>query len=255
MIQRINNQNYTNKYSQNVSKVKNTGDDTPAFLLGNEEEGVIWERQEERKDKKNQKSTGRTDAEDKHRNIDGYSSAKPKAAISGLTNQDKKIDSAKKTEDSFDFHQLKDKLVGVARKLLKRITNFFWYGDDANTKQVTEKDPIDMLRTNPQTSSAGEFEKSESEDENSKLFVSSNNQIQKDSQNTILSPQEKDERIRELLAKKDTEAVMDILTEHHTRQLAKKTGLLTQYDRHGSIKIPGGSEQSRILADDKGMKM
>ena len=87
------------------------------------------------------------------------------------------------------------------------------------------------------------------------LFGLANNQIPKGGKNTNLSPKEKDERIRALLAQKDTEAVMDILTEHHTKQLAKKTGLLTQYDRHGTIKIPGGSEQIRILADDKGMKM
>lgn len=255
MIQRVNNQNYTNKYSHNISKVKNTGEDTPAFLLGNEKEGVVWERQEETTGKKNQKSLSQAKAEERFPSANGNSSNLLKATAMDPANQNNNPNSVIKPGDSAAYYQVKNKLVSFARNLLKRITNFFWYGNDANRKQETEETQMVMQRAKTQTISTEELDKTKPEDENTKSFASTDEQGQKEFPETNLSPQEKDARIRELLAKKDTEAVMEILTEHHTRQLAKKSGLLTQYDRHGRIKMPGGSEQNRILANDNAMKM
>lgn len=243
MIQRVNNQNFTNKYSQNTSKIRNTGEDTPAFLLGNEKEGVVWDRQEEKADRKSQKNQMQKNAKDNLPAKNSNSSGFVKAAAGHEGNQNKKYDTGKKTDDAAGIYQLKERIFGFTRTLIQKIAAFFWYGNDTEWKPDTKETPADMSIEKTENISAEQFENTKLKGENSKTT------------GTILSPQEKDARIRELLAKKDTEAVMDLLTEHHTKQLAKKSGLLTQYDRHGTIKMPGGSEQSRILADDKGMKM
>ena len=248
MIHRVDNQSYTNRYSQNVSKVKNTAEDTPAFLLGNEEEGVVWERQKDNKDKRKQSSIRQTKEQQKANN-NTFSDSKRSAVEIGQ--QSRNDNTEKVTGDSADFHQMKDKIALFIRKLIKAIANFFWYGEETSSKQNTKESATDNVQSEKQTVSETYSEATETET----LPALSSLQEQAPSQESSFSTQEKDARIRELLAKKDTEGVMDILTDHHTRQLAKKTGLLTQYDRHGVIIMPSGGEQSRILMDDKGMKM
>lgn len=65
----------------------------------------------------------------------------------------------------------------------------------------------------------------------------------------------REERINELLLKKDKAGLVDELTEHNTKVLAKNTELLTQYNRFGKVVEVNGSMKKQILEGDKAMKM
>ncbi|MCR4643170.1 MAG: hypothetical protein K5697_14240 [Lachnospiraceae bacterium] len=57
----------------------------------------------------------------------------------------------------------------------------------------------------------------------------------------------REQRIRDMIAQKDTEALSRELTEGGKKKPARNTGLLTYYDRFGRIVSPADSEAARIM--------
>lgn len=126
MIDRINNGNYTNPYSNRVNKTSATGQDVPPFLLDFEEEGVFYERGETKKEEAAPKkiSTGK----------DSYE-----------TSINKQIEAEKPKNDtssSLDFAAILDKALNAVKSFFVGVFEFIWYGDDKPSdkqEEITEE--------------------------------------------------------------------------------------------------------------------
>ena len=62
----------------------------------------------------------------------------------------------------------------------------------------------------------------------------------------------RESRIKTLIADKDEEGLMEELTEGGKKHLAKNTSLLTHYDRRGRLVKPDDSQTGRILSSESG---
>ena len=70
----------------------------------------------------------------------------------------------------------------------------------------------------------------------------------------LLSEEEEDRKLRELIAKKDNKAFMDTLTRGNRRKPARNTSILTSYDRHGRLVKPEDAEAGRLMHHENAEK-
>lgn len=236
MINGIDSRNYTNPYQNNVKKVNSAGEDAPAFLLGNDENGVVWERQQEKEKKSNSEDAIKKQKDEKETTL--HSNKVDSAKIVGGNNSlDEQV--------SPSFSNIIKKITESLKKILRGMANFFWYGNEKNaTNDENEKTELPGAEENLEA----KVPVNEAELEGPEKGYAS-------TESTELTEEEQEQKIRELLKNNEKDAVMDLITDHNKKQLAKNSTLLTQYDKHGSLRELSGSEQIRILSGDKAIKM
>lgn len=234
MINGIDSRNYTNPYQNNVKKVNQAGEDAPAFLLGNDENGVVWERQNEKEKKSNSEESIKKQDE----------SPEKQAHTEKIDASNKNKESSSNKSDVDSFSNIIKRIAESLRKIIKGMANFFWYGNEKETSGG-ENDKLELSK----------IDDAEKEPDINPLEKKTEKTELTDTGKNELSEEEQDRIIRELLKNNDTEAVMDMITDHNRKQLAKNSNLLTQYDKHGSLRELSGSEQVRILTGDKVIKM
>lgn len=250
MIHGIDNRTYTNPYQRSVPPTTDKTQDAPAFLLGEEENGgVVWDRQEKKDRKENIEAKRLQKEKDAGSHFMGRQDSKEER--SAKRNENAAGMAEEKAGTSFDFR----KIISGIRFIFRKISNFLWYGN--------REDETENLSTSVEEKPEGERsgEKKLADEMEGVWKISGETKQANKTEDAEINAGKKENRpdedteIRRLLAQKDTDGVMEILTAHNTRRLAKKTSLLTQYDRHGEIVLPGSSEQSRILNMDKVIKM
>ena len=170
-------------YERRGSRPRNPDTEAPSFLLGNEEQGVVWDR--------------------------GKPEKKQKAA------RVEKLPEEVKVQDREVPHE-----PGFLRKLGERIKAFFsgflrlvWYDKE---EPEAEKD------------TSGRKEEAEAP-------AGSN------------EGKSRDELIRERIAAKDTDGMMDLLTEGNTKKPARNTSIYTSYDKKGRI-VKQQEKRGRVYA-------
>ena len=109
-------------------------------------------------------------------------------------------------------------LFSSIKNFFKGIFDFIWYGKSSKAADNTEESSTETTKT-----------------------IGKN-----------LTAEEKDALIRDLIRKKDNDAVMDILTDHHKNMPARCTDMITYYDRYGRIVNDSDTNKTRILKGDKG---
>lgn len=221
MIDRINNNPYTNAYSQSQVK-KTSNEDAPQFLLGNEDEGVIWEKSSEKKASKSVEQNKKNVTPVKNDTVE-ISSIKTEA--------DKTKESDNSSESSFSFSATLKSFADGIKNFFSQILKAVWYDDEAKSSNVKNTDGL------------------VANDNNSSLNESINKTPK------AYDSVEKDRLIRESISKKDNEEVMRILTDNYSKTPARNTTLLTKYDKRGKLANVDGADEVRILTDKKGMKL
>lgn len=233
MIQGINSQNnIPEPYKRDISKVNKSGENVPKFLLGDEEEGVVYEHQNQTA---NSGKTGKTSSvANTHRSggVTDTTFSKEKVVYTPSKEAEEylKPKEEKKEEPTF-FQNAIDRIKAIFQKVM----NFLWYGEDE--KETAEKSTAEQ-----------EILKSEkAEQENTEHDASS---ISKDVKAKDLSKEE-EKKIQEYIKKGNTDGVMEVLTRGGTVLPARNTTLLTQYDKHGQIKDDKTVNAGIILKGDK----
>lgn len=215
-----NNRQFNNPYSSGIKRVtQESAGDFPSYLLG-DDDGVVWEREQEQRDKKTQKKSEQgvvyerssdTTSIGEVNKVDGKDASKelqkdyvaPKATISGVLNQ----------------------IFSGFRKLFE----FIWYGEGGKEGSTASA----------KTATLGEKGNKPTNNDNSEL---SNNRILKI-----------DKGLQE---EKPIAIVMneERLKEVANKRVARNTSLLTYYDKHGNLITPPGSDSARILHGDKNVR-
>ncbi|MGN0346888.1 MAG: hypothetical protein ACI4DU_06335 [Lachnospiraceae bacterium] len=216
MVQGINQKNYIDSYNRNQKKTLKSSEDAPPFLLNYDEEGVVWEHGDAEK--------GRKETSEAENRKNSANSIGGNASVSNNTKKRDSYESSIFPEEAVKRTKIEE--AGTAEVIIRRISlflkntviklkQFFWYGSDEKVKEHSNQ--VSDAKTS----------------------------------NTLT----REERINELLRKKDKAGLVDELTEHNTRVLAKNTELLTQYNRFGKVVEVNGSMKRQILEGDKAMKM
>lgn len=274
MVQGIGNGNYTNPYDRNREKLKKaaTSQETPAFLLG-DEEGVIWEPSNEKNKDKSKKDakTAKTAEPEKsqpHLTKTGIGSTQNNAA------EQKKDAAASRAQKQGEGLAFLQGALEFGRRLLRKLANFFWYGEENSAEeQMLQKEGapsagVEVLQKQAAGESSGQSLQGKAAGESSgqslqgqEAGATSGHGLQKQaagatSEQGAQPPFDRltrEQRIQELLAKKDQDGLMDLLTEHHTKHLALNSDLLTRYDKRGQV-VSQGEQQNRILRMDRNQK-
>lgn len=245
MVNGVNNQNYINPYlrnQENAKKAISSSKDAPPFLLDYDEKGVIWEHPEG--NKKNAEADKKEKINNNSKLANDTNQGQTKVPIK---NTNSRVDTLKENNNNTEFSKVFYNIFSSAKsffsKLFSDLAKILWYGDE---KENVEK--IDNVIT-----TKDEIKDSFVKAENDSQELAGYNEKAQEKNN--ITADEKEQKIRELLRNKDTEGVMDILTEHQTKHLAMNSNLLTQYDRHGKVISPTSGNQNLILNGDKSIKM
>ena len=130
MIKKVdNNQFYTGSYSDNRNRARKVNEETPAFLLDYDENGVIWEREGSRsKDPEGRKKSAERDSYE--------ASSKNGAGHSGKKAEKK----AEKTPGNTSEEGIVAKAVAAVKNLFRRFMNVIWYGDDEDAVKKNNRE-------------------------------------------------------------------------------------------------------------------
>ncbi|OQA26644.1 MAG: hypothetical protein BWY61_00578 [Firmicutes bacterium ADurb.Bin354] len=130
MIKKVdNNQFYTGSYSDNRNRARKVNEETPAFLLDYDENGVIWEREGSRsKDPEGRKKSAERDSYE--------ASSKNGAGHSGKKAEKK----AEKNPGNTSEEGIVAKAVAAVKNLFRRFMNVIWYGDDEDAVKKNNRE-------------------------------------------------------------------------------------------------------------------
>lgn len=226
MINRVDGQhNYTNPYERQKRKSGRVEADAPAFLLDYDEKGVVWERSSEQQ--KGQVPKDSVSSQGKH---EEDKKKKPAPEIE------------KTAEPAEEIRVLpKDFFRNVLKRLSKLVQGFLqlvWYSGDEEKKAAEE----------PGTETS-ETELSQTGD----AVVPVTEETAEDAEaSRELTEEEEDQKLRELIAKKDNKAFMEVLTRGNRRRPARNTSILTGYDRRGRLVKPDDADAGRLLQHEAG---
>ncbi len=235
MIHGINNQYPQNPYVKGTTGKKKTEEKAPAFLLDYDDNGVVWERSEEKKEGFKEKEISKAKEERKATDITARRETEKKP---GNSKQEWQAEDGLK-EIKNTANQIWQGIKNAFQKLLQ----IFWYEEEPTKEKETAK----ILKGTQEASKAEAAEKNEEKVQKTEGVMQ---QAGEENATPILTEKEKDERIKELIQKKDTEGMMRLLTDNHTRHVAKNSSLLSYYDRHGKMVSVPASEQDKILYGD-----
>lgn len=146
MINRVGDNQYTNSYTSSGRRNIKTDEKAPAFLLNYDEDGVVWDRGDDKKDEHS--------LDKKLRDKDD-SSRKRTADLTRIKeNHEKAGDNANK--ESVSIGQTISKIVNSIRTAVINAFNYIWYGAEKSDEAVgdgeisTKQDATDSVIASPE---------------------------------------------------------------------------------------------------------
>ncbi|HOO80471.1 MAG TPA: hypothetical protein PLZ77_07590 [Lachnospiraceae bacterium] len=124
MVNGINQQNYSNPYGRQPTKLNKTDTNAPAFLLNYEEDGVIWEHA----DSGSKKATIKKD------------SVVEKKQPNKENKKDAVVLNSKTTEDTLEKATDDHGLLQGIKDFFHKVFQFIWYGDETKNDSETDSE-------------------------------------------------------------------------------------------------------------------
>ncbi len=224
MIDRVGNGNaYIPPYDRGGKKAARVEGDAPAFLLpGEENGGVIWERNP--KEDIPKFAAGKEKKEKKEEYIPPK---EEEMAAAGPAEEEYK-------QSGFG------KLLGRIGEAIKNFFLSLWYGGE---KEDTDKAASQETADNAFKAADGDETAAAAE-----MSAGSDDADSVTAETGTDNADDRTERIRSAIAANDPDALMEELTEGGKKHPAKNTSLLTHYDKKGRIVKQDDSEVGRILS-------
>lgn len=230
MINKINNQKYY-EYSK-VNQQKRETTDSSEFHMNMEKQGVVYEKNEEKKTEKKKEIP--REAKDQ--------SAKEE------TKHGVMLEISPQGYEKSEKEKQRISLVENVRKYAERAIAFlkaFWdkvWNDNTDAKEGEFPEVLEeKLAEQGEDAVENEIPEIVGKTENSGW----------DSQDTIAESIYTQEEIRQIFRRGNQKEIEDFLSNHGERQLARSTDLLTQYDRKGSLVGINNSDKELILHGNK----
>lgn len=236
MIDRINNQKYYNHSKINQQKRETT--ESSEFNLNLGKEGVIYEKNSQKKPAKTQEA--QMEMEEQAGSGGGRAGVKLEISPKGYEK------AVKEKRKSFFMEEVR-KYAGLAVDFLKAVWDKIWNDHTKETEfpeileeQMAEKEGMEeetslMVGTERDPVGAQTFS-----DENLRF-------PERKLSNQIAESIYTQEEIRQLFRRGNQKEIEDFLSHHGEKHLAKSTELLTQYDKRGSLVGINDSDKDLIL--------
>lgn len=231
MVNRIGDNQYTNPYVTGSKQSATSGEKAPAFLLNYDEEGVVWDRDENTSNQKamdTAKEKAKNSTRDQSR--DTY---EPSAKAREMLAKDE--EKVAKPQESV-LKSLGQIFSGVKNIFIKAF-NFIWYGNDEQKEEAIQE---------------GQIKDKQIEGE-----LTTENQIDI---NKIDAGQNKEttenvEKIAGVKYKTEFDRRLERAGRGVQGVPARNTDLLTTYDGKGNIRKISATESTLILKGDKSIKL
>ena len=219
MIERVGNTRYTDAYMNSSKHTEAKKADAPAFLLGDEEEGVVWDRQSDKKADDKKKDISKDQS--KNTKKDSYESS-----LKETPKEEKKKEPEKIKKPAFMEPWSVESFTGAVKNLFKSIKfvfkgffDFIWYGEQKDEKTPSKEN--EAVAENDTKESVSKTEEPKKKEE-------------------IKKPE------------KPYEITMEyVMKMNEGKTPARSTDLLTTYDKFGKTTYPSKSDAQRILHVDK----
>ncbi|MCR5209042.1 MAG: hypothetical protein K6C99_02380 [Lachnospiraceae bacterium] len=253
MIKKVdNNQFYTGTYSDSRKRSKQVNEETPAFLLDYDENGVVWERSDQKP-----KDSG---SSKRSKNRDSYEASHASEKRRPVREE------AEKNEEG-----ILTKAVAAIKNLFRRFMNVIWYGDDEdavkkNNREAASQDLSELFDLPRESASAEDIteemsayiddetseypealeeaqEEEELPEEDVEEELAAYSDEEPDSRRYTVSNHNGKIMIHVGPPEKDTKKIRQIEKEKE----ASKDALLTYYDKTGRIVKLDGVNTGRIL--------
>lgn len=230
MVNRIGDNQYTNPYVTGSKQSATSGEKAPAFLLNYDEEGVVWDRDENTGNQKamdTAKEKAKNSTRDQSR--DTYEpSAKAREMLAKDDEEAPKQESVLKS--------LGQIFSGVKNIFIKAF-NFIWYGNDEQKEEAIQEGQIKDEPINEDSNVENQININTINDSKNNEAVGNNEKIAGGRYKT-----EFDRRLER--AGQGVQGVP-----------ARNTDLLTTYDGKGNIRKISATESTLILKGDKSIKL
>lgn len=231
MVNRIGDNQYTNPYVTGSKQSAASGEKAPAFLLNYDEEGVVWDRDENTGNQKamdTAKEKAKNSTRDQSR--DTY---EPSAKAREMLAKDE--EKVTKPQESV-LKSLGQIFSGVKNIFIKAF-NFIWYGNDEQKEEAIQEGQI--------------------KDEPIEGELTTENQINintiNDSKNNEAAGN--NEKIAGVRYKTEFDRRLERAGQGVQGVPARNTDLLTTYDGKGNIRKISATESTLILKGDKSIKL
>lgn len=231
MVNRIGDNQYTNPYVTGSKQSAASGEKAPAFLLNYDEEGVVWDRDENTGNQKamdTAKEKAKNSTRDQSR--DTY---EPSAKAREMLAKDE--EKVTKPQESV-LKSLGQIFSGVKNIFIKAF-NFIWYGNDEQKEEAIQEGQI----------------KDEPINEDSNVENQININKINDSKNNEAAGN--NEKIAGVRYKTEFDRRLERAGQGVQGVPARNTDLLTTYDGKGNIRKISATESTLILKGDKSIKL
>lgn len=231
MVNRIGDNQYTNPYVIGSKQSAASGEKAPAFLLNYDEEGVVWDRDENTGNQKamdTAKEKAKNSTRDQSR--DTY---EPSAKAREMLAKDE--EKVTKPQESV-LKSLGQIFSGVKNIFIKAF-NFIWYGNDEQKEEAIQEGQI----------------KDEPINEDSNVENQININTINDSKN--IEAAGNNEKIAGVRYKTEFDRRLERAGQGVQGVPARNTDLLTTYDGKGNIRKISATESTLILKGDKSIKL
>lgn len=231
MVNRIGDNQYTNPYVTGSKQSAASGEKAPAFLLNYDEEGVVWDRDENTGNQKamdTAKEKAKNSTRDQSR--DTY---EPSAKAREMLAKDE--EKVTKPQESV-LKSLGQIFSGVKNIFIKAF-NFIWYGNDEQKEEAIQEGQI----------------KDEPINEDSNVGNQININKINDSKNNEAAGN--NEKIAGVRYKTEFDRRLERAGQGVQGVPARNTDLLTTYDGKGNIRKISATESTLILKGDKSIKL
>ncbi|MCI8484455.1 MAG: hypothetical protein HFH41_08960 [Lachnospiraceae bacterium] len=238
MIDRINNQKYYNHSKINQQKRETT--ESPEFNLNLGKEGVIYEKNSQKKTAKTQE----TQMETEEQTSGGGKSTGVKLEISS-----KGYEKAVRERRKSSFMEEVRKYAGLAVDFLKAVWDKIW-NDHTGEKEMEFPEVLEgqIAEQEGSTEETGLMVRTEGKSTSDQIFFDENLKFpERKLSNQIAESIYTQEEIRQLFRRGNQKEIEDFLSHHGEKHLAKSTELLTQYDKRGSLVGINDSDRDLIL--------
>lgn len=230
MVNRIGDNQYTNPYVTGSKQSAASGEKAPAFLLNYDEEGVVWDRDENTGNQKamdTAKEKAKNSTRDQSR--DTYEpSAKAREMLAKDDEEAPKQESVLKS--------LGQIFSGVKNIFIKAF-NFIWYGNDEQKEEVIQEGQIKDKQIEGELTTESQININTINDSKNNEAAGNNEKIA-----GVKYKTEFDRRLER--AGRGVQGVP-----------ARNTDLLTTYDGKGNIRKISATESTLILKGDKSIKL
>lgn len=231
MVNRIGDNQYTNPYVTGSKQSAASGEKAPAFLLNYDEEGVVWDRDENTGNQKamdTAKEKAKNSTRDQSR--DTY---EPSAKAREMLAKDE--EKVTKPQESV-LKSLGQIFLGVKNIFIKAF-NFIWYGNDEQKEEAIQEGQIKDEPINEDSNVENQININTINDSKNNEAVGNNEKIA-----GVRYKTEFDRRLER--AGQGVQGVP-----------ARNTDLLTTYDGKGNIRKISATESTLILKGDKSIKL